>query len=78
MRHLSRNPPSTALDARTWSRAAVLVLNVTFEALCEIPAERAVVLISVGAAESVADREPKAPRHIEKAQRQIWRNLAAV
>ncbi|OUS92989.1 HNH endonuclease [Rhodococcus sp. NCIMB 12038] len=117
MRHFSRNPSSTILDARTWSRAAVLVLNVTYEALCEIPAERAVVLIRVGAAETVADREPrtrggpntwanlvaccapcnqrkadrtpeeagmpllwepKAPRHIEKAQRQIWRNLAAV
>ena len=72
MRHFSRNPPSTTLDARTWSRAAVLVLNVTYEALCEIPAERAVVLIRVGAAETVADREPRS-----RGGPNTWANLVA-
>ncbi|TQC50714.1 HNH endonuclease [Rhodococcus sp. WS4] len=132
MRHFTRTPPGSTLDARNWSRADVLVLNVTYEALCEIPAERAVVLLSVGVfrrdrhrcgycddpvattidhvvprsrggpntwADLVAccapcnqrkaDRtpeeagmpllwEPRAPRPIEKAQRRIWRDLAAV
>jgi hypothetical protein len=52
---------SAVLTADNWIRTSVLVLNVTFEALTEIPADRAVVLVSVGAAESVADRDPVFP-----------------
>ncbi|QZS57566.1 HNH endonuclease [Rhodococcus opacus] len=81
MRHFSRNPPGSTLDARSWSRANVLVLNVTYEALCEIPAERAVVLISVGAAETVADREPPFPirsQHVEISLPQTIRLLRYV
>lgn len=50
--------PTTAVDHRTWHRARVLVLNATYQALCEVPAERAVTLVAVGAAETIANHEP--------------------
>ncbi len=52
-----RTPPS-AVDARTWHRARVLVLNSTYQTLCEVPAERAVTLLAVDAAETVTEHEP--------------------
>lgn len=47
--------------ADNWMNSGVLVLNVTFEALTEISADRAIVLLVAGAAESVADAEPRFP-----------------
>ncbi|MGW0172780.1 HNH endonuclease [Rhodococcus sp. NPDC003322] len=55
-----RTPPTT-VDTSTWHRTRVLVLNATYQALCEVPAERAVTLLAVGAAESVADHDPAVP-----------------
>lgn len=45
----------------TWIHTSVLVLNASYEALDEIGADRAVVLLTSGVAESVADREPYFP-----------------
>ncbi|CRK49486.1 conserved hypothetical protein [Rhodococcus sp. RD6.2] len=62
-----RTPPVT-VHSRNWQRSRVLVLNATFQALCEVPAERAVTLVAIGAAESVADHEPRVPiraQHLE-------------
>lgn len=50
-----------ALTASNWIHTGVLVLNASYEALDEIGADRAVVLVTSGAAESVADREPYFP-----------------
>ncbi|MEV0339313.1 HNH endonuclease [Nocardia sp. NPDC050713] len=50
-----------ALTADNWIHSGVLVLNASYEALDEVAAERAVVLLISGAAESVADREPHFP-----------------
>ncbi|WP_405163622.1 HNH endonuclease [Nocardia sp. NBC_01499] len=47
-----------ALTADNWIHTAVLVLNASYEALTEISAYRAVVLLVAGAAESIADRAP--------------------
>ncbi|GAA4471212.1 HNH endonuclease [Rhodococcus olei] len=54
-------PLPATVDARTWHRTRVLVLNLTYQALCEVPAERAVTLLAIGAAESVADHDPTVP-----------------
>ena len=56
------------LTADNWIHASVLVLNVTYEALDEIPADRAVVLVTLGAAEITAERVPRFPirsQHVE-------------
>ncbi|GAA5049284.1 HNH endonuclease [Nocardia callitridis] len=46
-----------AVTADNWIHTSVLVLNASYEALDEIAADRAVVLIIGGAAEAIADRE---------------------
>jgi hypothetical protein len=51
------NTPTT----QNWQRLRVLVLNSTYQALSEVPAERAVSLLAIGAAESVVDHEPTFP-----------------
>ena len=80
MRFRIQHQPA-ALTAHNWINAGVLVLNVTYEALTEIPAERAVVLLSMGVAEAVADREPRFPirsQHVEIALPQTIRLLRYV
>ncbi|MFE3292785.1 hypothetical protein [Rhodococcus sp. NPDC059234] len=58
----TRSTPAPAtVDAGNWARTRVVVLNATFQALTEVPAERAVTLLAIGAAESVEDREPAVP-----------------
>ncbi|MFE9578110.1 HNH endonuclease [Nocardia sp. NPDC006044] len=47
------------LTADNWIDTGVLVLNASYEALHEISADRAVVLLTSGAAESIADRAPQ-------------------
>ena len=59
---------TTALDSDNWIHSGVLVLNASYEALTEIGADRAVVLLISGSAETVAEREPRFPirsRHLE-------------
>ncbi|MFI6865324.1 HNH endonuclease [Nocardia sp. NPDC050406] len=51
--------PETTVD--NWIHSGVLLLNASYEALTEIRAERAVVLLITGAAEPVTDREPHFP-----------------
>jgi 5-methylcytosine-specific restriction endonuclease McrA len=55
--------------------SAVLVLNVTFEALTEISADRAVVLLAGGAAESVADVEPRFPIRSQRVELALPRTI---
>lgn len=57
----SRALDRAVLTADNWIHSRVLVLNASYEALTEIPAERAVVLLMAGSAESVAEREPHFP-----------------
>ncbi len=47
-----------AVTADNWIHTGVLVLNASYEALDEISADRAVVLLMAGTAESIADRVP--------------------
>jgi 5-methylcytosine-specific restriction endonuclease McrA len=54
--HRATDPVVLTVD--NWIRTRVLVLNAGYEALDEITAERATVLLISGAAESVTDREP--------------------
>lgn len=57
-----------APSADNWIHTPVLVLNASYEAIDEIAADRAVVLLLSGAAESIADREPRFPirsKHLE-------------
>jgi 5-methylcytosine-specific restriction endonuclease McrA len=64
--HRATDPVVLTVD--NWIHARVLVLNASYEALDEITAERAIVLLMGGAAESVADREPHFPirsKHLE-------------
>ncbi|MGW0247172.1 HNH endonuclease [Nocardia goodfellowii] len=56
-----RATDSVVLTADNWIHSPVLVLNASFEALDEISADRAVVLLMSGAAESIADRAPYFP-----------------
>ncbi|MFC9898313.1 HNH endonuclease [Nocardia sp. NPDC127579] len=56
-----RATDAVALTADNWIHTPVLVLNASFEALDEISADRAVVLVTSGTAETVADREPYFP-----------------
>ncbi|NQE72074.1 hypothetical protein NG2371_06558 [Nocardia gamkensis] len=70
-----------AITADNWIHTGVLVLNASYEALDEIKADRAVVLLVAGAAESVAEREPHFPirsRHVEIALPQTIRLLRYV
>lgn len=56
------------ITAGNWIHTGVLLLNASFEALTEIRADRAVVLLLSGAAESVQDRQPHFPirsKHME-------------
>ncbi|MFI1914034.1 HNH endonuclease [Nocardia sp. NPDC020380] len=58
------------ITADNWIHAGVLLLNASYEALTTIRAERAVVLLLGGAAETVADRQPHFPirsKHLEMA-----------
>src|SRR5690606_33695025 len=57
-----RSATSTvAAPVDNWIHSRVLVLNASYEALDEITADRAVVLLISGAAEAVAHREPYVP-----------------
>lgn len=76
-----RAADQAAITADNWIHTGVLVLNASYEALDEIKADRAVVLLVAGAAESVADREPYFPirsRHREIALPQAIRLLRYV
>ncbi|MBO0854335.1 MAG: HNH endonuclease [Nocardia sp.] len=67
---------STEITPDNWIHSQVLVLNASYEALTDIGAERAVVLLITGAAELVAEREPRFPirsRHLEIALPQTIR-----
>ena len=75
-----RHQPAV-LTADNWINASVLVLNVTYEALDEIPADRAVVLVTLGAAEITAERVPRFPirsQHFETVLPQTIRLLRYV
>ncbi|WP_227982560.1 HNH endonuclease [Nocardia spumae] len=51
-----------------WIHVQVLVLNASYEALTDIRADRAVVLLISGAAETIAERQPQFPirsKHLE-------------
>ncbi|WSY61828.1 HNH endonuclease [Nocardia sp. NBC_00881] len=56
-----RATDQVVLTADNWIHTGVLVLNASYEALDEISADRAVVLLIAGAAETVTDREPHFP-----------------
>ncbi|MFD8250233.1 HNH endonuclease [Nocardia sp. NPDC059691] len=76
-----RAADQAATTADNWIHSGVLVLNASYEALDEIKADRAVVLLVAGAAETVADREPHFPirsRHVEIALPQTIRLLRYV
>ncbi|WP_052172724.1 HNH endonuclease [Nocardia sp. BMG111209] len=69
------------LTPDNWIHTDVLVLNASYEALTEIGAERAVVLLVSGAAESIANREPYFPvrsKHLELALPETIRLLRYV
>ncbi|MCP9619328.1 HNH endonuclease [Nocardia otitidiscaviarum] len=53
------DPPAITVD--NWIHTGVLLLNASYETLTEIRAERAVVLLISGAAETVVDRDPHFP-----------------
>lgn len=64
----SRAPARPSAD--NWIQTQVLVLNASYEALTDVGADRAVVLLISGAAETVAVREPHVPirsKHLELA-----------
>lgn len=76
-----RAADQAATTADNWIHSGVLVLNASYEALDEIKADRAVVLLVAGAAETVADREPHFPirsRHVKIALPQTIRLLRYV
>jgi hypothetical protein len=54
-----RHAAAAAPNADNWIHAAVLVLNASYEALTEITADRAVVLLMTGAARRTA--RPRRP-----------------
>jgi len=65
---LIRRAADAALNSDNWIHTGVLVLNASYEALAEIDADRAVVLLITGAAETVTEREPRFPirsKHME-------------
>lgn len=58
----------TEATPENWIHSQVLVLNASYEALTDIGADRAVVLLISGAAEIVAERNPHFPirsKHLE-------------
>ena len=57
----SRHAAAAALDSDNWIHTEVLVLNASYEALTEIGADRAVVLLISDAAETVVERAPRFP-----------------
>lgn len=78
-------PFSRAADAApnsdNWIHTGVLVLNASYEALTDIGADRAVVLLITGGAETVAECEPRLPirsKHMEIALPQTIRLLRYV
>ncbi|WP_280263956.1 HNH endonuclease [Nocardia wallacei] len=78
---LFRRAPDAALTSDNWIHTGVLVLNASYEALTDIGADRAVVLLITGAAETVAAREPHFPirsKHLELALPQTIRLLRYV
>ncbi|GAB2728918.1 HNH endonuclease [Nocardia thraciensis] len=78
---LFRRAPDAALTPDNWIDTGVLVLNASYEALTDIGADRAVVLLITGAAETVAAREPHFPirsKHLEIALPQTIRLLRYV
>lgn len=63
-----RHAADAAPNPDNWINTGVLVLNASYEALTEIGADRAVVLLITGAAETVTEREPRFPirsKHVE-------------
>ena len=79
MFHRATDPVVLTVD--NWIHTRVLVLNASYEALTEISAERAVVLLMDGTAERVADREPHFPirsKHLEIALPETIRLLRYV
>lgn len=69
------------LTPDNWIHAQVLVLNASYEALTDIDADRAVVLVISGTAETVAERQPHFPirsKHLEIALPQTIRLLRYV
>lgn len=65
---LSRHAEDPEITSDNWIHHGVLLLNASYEALHEIRAERAVVLLLSGAAETVADKQPHFPirsQHVE-------------
>lgn len=77
---LSRHAERT-LAPDNWIHAQVLVLNASYEALTDIGADRAVVLVISGTAETVAERQPHFPirsKHLEIALPQTIRLLRYV
>ncbi len=63
-----RRAAAAALDSDNWIHTEVLVLNASYEALTEIGADRAVVLLISEAAETVVERAPHFPirsQHVE-------------
>lgn len=63
-----RHADASEINPDNWIHSGVLLLNASYEALTEIRAERAVVLLITGAAEPVTEREPHFPirsKHLE-------------
>lgn len=52
---------TVAITADNWIHSRVLLLNASYEALDEVTADRAVVLLISGAAEAITHREPYLP-----------------
>ncbi|MCU1645385.1 MAG: hypothetical protein JWN03_5660 [Nocardia sp.] len=65
---LFRHSEDPEITTDNWIHTGVLLLNASYEALTEIRADRAVVLLLSGAAEAVIDRQPHFPirsKHVE-------------
>ncbi|WP_024804688.1 HNH endonuclease [Nocardia sp. BMG51109] len=76
-----RRAADAAPTPDNWIHTGVLVLNASYEALTDIGADRAVVLLITGTAETVAAREPHFPirsKHLEIALPQTIRLLRYV
>ncbi|MCM6772211.1 HNH endonuclease [Nocardia sp. CDC159] len=76
-----RRAAEAAPNPDNWIHTGVLVLNASYEALTEIGADRAVVLLISGAAETVAAHEPYFPirsKHLEMALPETIRLLRYV
>ncbi|MGW4248364.1 HNH endonuclease, partial [Nocardia sp. NPDC004722] len=65
---LFRHAEDPEITTDNWIHAGVLLLNASYEALTTIRADRAVVLLLSGAAQTVTEREPHFPirsKHVE-------------